>query len=599
MSKHKGSLFIGIILVTIGVMFIIHPNVGQVLGLLFKIWPAFLILAGLLRVAGFAIDRNPKSPLGGAVLIGIGGLFLASNFHSGLNAIQIFGRYWPLLLITFGVGELILQYAHRNVGTTPPPTITPGKVMAVLSLIIAGTVCNRIAATNPNLFSSISLPGTFDSLRDSLFGREYPFPGTPEVYEFTPGSALSIKNSYGNTEVRASDDNQLTVTLNKSVRAGDETEARRIAQEIKLIVNSEGNRIEVTTNRDSLNYRFRTDLIIKAPRRALVSIESRHGDVSLRGLMGDQEVANAHGATEIENIQGNVQAETSFSSVSVRNITGNLSIKGNQSSMEVSTVRGNLSIEGARGATVISDIDGELRLEGRHGSLELRNISRGVTVKSKNMSIKAYGLEGDADIETSHAEVNLIRASGSVSIEAPHTSVYAEKIGGNLTVNSSHSRIDLNEIGGDLLVRASHSPVTVDGASSQIDVKTSHGKVDIARFSQAVKVVTSYNSVSLSSDRAPQGNITVENSHGAITLELPADSVFQINAVADHGRASADGFPAVIAEGARITGAQGAGGPQISLETSYDRISLLSIRGRDRSVGGDAKRFDSESKEDR
>src|SRR6185295_11689126 len=114
-----------------------------------RFWPALLILFGIIRIVGFLYRGRPRSPISGALIAGIGSLFLISNFTSG-NPFQAYGRFWPFLLIAFALGELIFQYSRRGVDVIPPPVITLGKVFVVLSLIVTGTVSARIAKTNPN-----------------------------------------------------------------------------------------------------------------------------------------------------------------------------------------------------------------------------------------------------------------------------------------------------------------------------------------------------------------------------------------------------------------------------------------------------------------
>src|SRR5262245_28804667 len=85
-----------------------------------QLWPVFLICAGVVRVMGFAVERKPRSPLIGMLLIIVGVLFLAARFQPGLNALQIYGRYWVLLLLVFASVDLVRYYSHRHTDVPPP-----------------------------------------------------------------------------------------------------------------------------------------------------------------------------------------------------------------------------------------------------------------------------------------------------------------------------------------------------------------------------------------------------------------------------------------------------------------------------------------------
>jgi len=63
-------------------------------------------------------DTKMSAPIGAALLIGLGALFLLDNF--GIPVFQHLGRYWPVLLIVLGV--LLLQ---RRLGGGHPPSHSP------------------------------------------------------------------------------------------------------------------------------------------------------------------------------------------------------------------------------------------------------------------------------------------------------------------------------------------------------------------------------------------------------------------------------------------------------------------------------------------
>src|SRR5215468_3607849 len=108
----RGTLLLGLVLVAAGVLFFIAPG-SSVAGWLMRLWPVFLVCAGVARVMGFAVERKPRSPIGGMLLIIIGVLFFVSRFHTELNALQIYGRYWIVLLGVFASVELIRFYSHH------------------------------------------------------------------------------------------------------------------------------------------------------------------------------------------------------------------------------------------------------------------------------------------------------------------------------------------------------------------------------------------------------------------------------------------------------------------------------------------------------
>ncbi|HKP12678.1 MAG TPA: hypothetical protein VJZ91_11225, partial [Blastocatellia bacterium] len=128
-NNRRGTLLLGLLLVGVGVLVLLAPAGFGVRGWLMRLWPTLLIFAGVIRVMGFAVERKPRSPVGGMLLITIGALFFAGRFHTDLNAVALYGRYWILLLLIFAGIELVRFYSHRNTYGPPPRLFSAGRVI--------------------------------------------------------------------------------------------------------------------------------------------------------------------------------------------------------------------------------------------------------------------------------------------------------------------------------------------------------------------------------------------------------------------------------------------------------------------------------------
>src|SRR5260370_37232080 len=67
-----------------------------------------------------------RSIFTGVVLIVLGLIFLAQNFRGEFGFWRLFSKWWPLLLILWGVAKLIDRLAAQRSGEGAPPTITGG-----------------------------------------------------------------------------------------------------------------------------------------------------------------------------------------------------------------------------------------------------------------------------------------------------------------------------------------------------------------------------------------------------------------------------------------------------------------------------------------
>lgn len=553
--KTRGLLLLGLLLLAVGVIFLVAPSDAGLTEWLMRLWPVFLICAGVVRVMGFAVERKPRSPVGGMLLIIIGFLFLASRFHANLNALQIYGRYWLLLLGVFAAVELIRYYSHPHTEGPPPRLFTPWRMIVIITIISTGVVANRMASANPSLLSALKLPGFLSGIRDSVVGETYTFKDTPfESSDAKPGLKITVNNSYGNINVK-SGGQMVRATLTKGVRAWSEDDARKIAEQIRLVVNQTQDGYSISTNRDQVSQQFTTDIQVEVPSPVMLVVAGSYGTVIANGIRGELWVKASQGRVEASGIAGKV----------------NLNLKN--SSLDASSINGDVTITGAKDAR-LTGIGGTVDLSGNNGAVELRDIAGQVHVDAPFSRISAQGLAEMAELKTQHASVKLVRAS-DVIIEAPHSDVQAESISGDLHISSSHSNIQVKAVTGQFQVEAEQSSVTAEDVRGQIDIDTSHGEVVVRNFDEGVSVRTSYRNVSLITAVQPIGDIDVENNHGEIKLVLPPSSEFQLDAQSQGGQVKPIGF-SDIPQRTRdsITAILGSDGPTIRLKTSYKNITI-------------------------
>lgn len=560
-KRNKAVLFIGLLLLGAGIVFVFVPAGAGVAGWLMRLWPIFLICAGVVRVMGFVVERKPRSPMGGTLLIVIGVLFLASRFHSDLNALQVYGRYWLVLLVVFATVELLKFYSHRPTDGPPPRLFTFWRVAFVVVIVSTGVLANRVAGDNPSLLSALKLDGLLGELRDSVVGQEYRF--TDPSYTasgVTPDSKIAVVNSYGNVKVIGGG-SSIRATLSKGVRAWSEDDARKIADQIKLVVNQTPEGLQITTNRDQVNQQFTTDIQVEVPPTVLLSIIGSYGAIAVSGIENDLTVKSSYGKAQVGQINGDVRLDLSYSDV------------------DASDIDGRVAISGAKQARV-SQVNGGVELQASNSNVELRKIAGTVKLDAPFCRILAQDLESGAELKTEYGNVKVIR-SADVNINAPHSDVRAENIRESLYVSSSNSDISLRLIEGAATVNAQQSSVNAEEVHGPIEVTTSHGSVTIKDFRDSVRVQTSYRDVSLIAATEPTRDIEVENSHGEIKLSMPDSSRFQLDAESENGQVRQAGFNGVAQKPLdRLLSVFGLDGPRIKLRTSYKDISVQASRPR-------------------
>lgn len=521
---------------------------------LMRLWPVFLVCAGIVRVMGFAAERKPRSPLGGMLLIIVGLLFFANRLHPDLNVAQVYGRYWVLLLAVFAAVELVRFYSHPQHGGTPPKLFTADKLVIILFIVGTGVLANR-AAGNSSLFSALRLPRFLSGLRDSVVGEAYAFTDDPFVSSnVRPGTRVSVSNSYGSVKITGGSP-VFRATLAKGIRAWNQDDARKIADRIKLIVTQTPDGYAISTNRDQFNQQFTTDIQIDVPSFVTATVNDSYGSVSASGVRGPLVIKASYGQTELSDISGDMDLALSYSDVNAQRIEGNVNVTG------------------AKRARV-SNVTGAVELAASNGSVELRQVSGPTQVDAPFCRITAQGLGGEAELKTEHGSVDVDQTS-DLSVTAPFSDVRARNIGGDLHVTSSNGKIQVSGIAGELEVQAEQSSLSADDVHGSVVVATSHGDVVVKNFHEGVRVETSYRDVSLTPAGELAGDIEVENNHGEIKLWLPQTSHFQLDAASENGSIRPIGF-AELAQKVRekLVASLGSDGPVIKLRTSYKNIII-------------------------
>src|SRR5258705_13729534 len=79
-----------------------------------------------------------KGLLGPLIILLLGVLFLLKNFRPEIPVWDLFGKYWPLLLILWGLAKLIEAARPAQPGVPSRPLITGGEVVLVIFLCLIG-----------------------------------------------------------------------------------------------------------------------------------------------------------------------------------------------------------------------------------------------------------------------------------------------------------------------------------------------------------------------------------------------------------------------------------------------------------------------------
>ena len=554
--------FIGVIMIIAGVIFFAATSGVTAAKFLLGLWPLFALIAGVAAVMGFAVERKPRSPVGGMLLLFVGALFSVARFDSGLNPIQIYGRYWILLLAIFAAVELVRYYTHRESEGKPPKLFGVGRLFVIALIVGSGVVSNR-ASLNGDLLSSSRMPGFLNGVLDSLIGEKYSFEDKAlPIADLKPGSHLVIHNPYGDVKIRG-DAATTGVVLTKGVRAWNEDKAKEVAEKLKVTLEQTSPGVfTLTTNRDEVkgtsNRQFNTDLQIDVPAAVNISITSSYSNIVAKKVANLAVTSKYGQLVEVSDVTGNATFTLTSTDVTAANVSGDVTVTGGK-------------------AVRLSKIAGDVDISARHGQIDLSEISGEVKVDAPHSHITAKDLAKAAVLKTQHSEVSVTRAA-AVTIEAQHSNITATNINGDLTIETSNRDVMLKDVSGKLVVNGARTDVSANDIQGKAIITTSHGRVDVKNFHSGLQVETSFKDVSFTSVGEVAGDVTIENKHGDIKAVISQGTNFKVDAESENGRVKVSGFsdsPTNNRESFISAGRPGA--PLIKLRTTHNTITVAAL----------------------
>ena len=455
--------------------------------------------------------RRRRSIFSGLLLVVIGVLFLYHNFQGGFEIWRVIERWWPVVLILWGLAKLYDYWAAKQSGEAPPRTMTGGEILLVIFLfILAGVAGGREWVIKHGPDYDIEVP----------WATKYTFSEEVPAKAVKANAEIRVNTDRGDITVIPEEIAEVKVSVKKTARGTDESEARKRAETVRVVVVEVDGGYEIRPEVDSNNQRWvRVDLKVKVPTQASVKAKAECGDVKVSGVRGSVKVQDLDGSVEVSDVSSDVTIEKRDDACA-----GNMKMR--RDDMTIRNVGGNIAISGRGDRIEIADVAGQAVINGEYGGpISVSNVAKGARFLSKRTDLTISQLNGR--FETGSGRLEITDAPGSVQLETSSFDIVLEKVNGRVRVKNRNGNIEM-------------------------------------RLTQA-----------------PKEDIELVTERGSIELSVPAKSSFELTAEARRGDIEVDGEFAGIPKtepdrsgDSRVVAKVGQRGPQISLRTSYGSIQL-------------------------
>ncbi|MGH9558449.1 MAG: LiaI-LiaF-like domain-containing protein, partial [Bryobacteraceae bacterium] len=236
------------------------------------------------------------------VLIALGLLFLARNLYPEIPLLEYFSRYWPLVLIVWGVlrlAEVLFWASTRR--PLPRTGVSRGEWLLVILLCIAGAGVHTARAAAPWWPRARIAGGGLD-----IFGESHDYPVSGQA-QTSSAPKVVIESFRGAARITGANTDSVAVTGHRSIRSFDQRAADRANENTPFQVTSNGDLITIRTNQEGFrgNFRVTSDLEITVPKGATIEANGRNGDFDVNGVAG-VDLASENADVRLQNIAGDV-----------------------------------------------------------------------------------------------------------------------------------------------------------------------------------------------------------------------------------------------------------------------------------------------------
>jgi hypothetical protein len=381
----------------------------------------------------------PKQPqrssiFAGLLLILLGALFLLHRYIPELGIGHLIARYWPLLLIIWGIAKLVDHLFSQRTGRARPSVLSGGEaVLLMLLVVVLGWiwVVDYIHMKHPQL--------EIDGI--GLFSHRHSDTEVIPSQSIPAGAQVTVQTGHGDLTIHAGDVNEIRVEVNKSGSAPNESSARARMKEVRVVIEHSGGAYLVhPVDQDRAGGNVSVDLDVELPKNVSLTATSARGDIKISGIGGAITATTQNGDIEIHdagsNSGSNVNVQLQKGDVRISDVPGNVRLSGKGSQIEISDVGGDALLEGdsQRSDITLLRLTGQLELDS--GDIEISDVAGSARIATHNQDMDIENVAGKLDVTNAHGDIkvrysdpprediSVVNDSGEIDLTLPSNSSF-------------------------------------------------------------------------------------------------------------------------------------------------------------------------------
>ncbi|MBN2339722.1 MAG: DUF4097 family beta strand repeat protein [Acidobacteria bacterium] len=230
------------------------------------------------------------------------------------------------------------------------------------------------------------------------------------------------------------------------------------------------------------------------------------------------EVRNAFGEIRVSDIHGGLDLATTHRGIEVADSTGPFTLSTRYAETRLTNLEGDVQLD-SRGKVYAENIRGNMTVKDEYSPVELVHIEGALTLSGVDGSIRVENVSGPAVIEARGAQVTARALKGGLRLAASHARADLAGIGAGLFVESRYGTLTLKEIRGGVELASLSDRISAEGIEGDFRMRGRSSSLRLDGIRGNADVETSLGDLVV---RDLQGAASLVNSHGAIHLTARA-----------------------------------------------------------------------------
>ena len=315
------------------------------------------------------------------------------------------------------------------------------------------------------------------------------------------------------------------------------------------------------------------------PSNANVNIQNPRGDVTVTTSTDGEMHLRAHQIVHssdkdaqkmFDDVKPKIVTSTSGAVITVPSRNGarvDLTLQLPEKSLAV--------INAGHGDVTVEGLKGNVDVTSGHGDVKIDSIGGDVHARMNHGDFSAHQVDGHAFMDGHVDDVTLSEIKGPVALDGESFGdTHLEQVGSTVHFHTTRTDLDIPKLGGDLTMDS--SDLTANQASGPVRIVTRSKNIELSQVAGDTHIENSDGDVNVVAS-APLGNVQIANRTGGLTLTVPENSNFTVNASTTEDDELEADFPLqATTSGDRRTlqGTVGRGGVRLDLSTTHGNLQL-------------------------